>query len=55
MTNEEFAKVYESAKAIVSTWPEWKQNILELASKGTRDTPRPFVDNRRLNDKKSQS
>lgn len=43
MTEEEFAKVYADAKAIVDTRPAWKQNILEISDKPTRTAPREPV------------
>lgn len=45
MSESEFQEAYEIAKAAVESWPAWKRNWLENASKPTVEVPREFVDN----------
>lgn len=42
---QHFIKTLERASEIVSTWPEWKRNILSNSAKPMWDTPRQPVDN----------
>lgn len=44
----EYAKILKTindASRIVSTWPEWKQNILEKSGSPTVSTPRKPIAN----------
>ena len=43
MTEQEIKKQIENAKAIVASWPEWKQNILAYSASASRQTPRTPV------------
>lgn len=45
MSKEEFDKQMQIAVDIVSSWPIWKQNLLEQSSKATVLVPRePVID-----------
>ena len=48
MNEEEFAEQLEIASNLVSTWPVWKQNVLQLYSSPTVAEARLPVDNNRL-------
>lgn len=43
MSREEFQRHQAMAKSLVTTWPKWKQNILENSSKPTVSVPRTPV------------
>jgi hypothetical protein len=45
MSQEELDKQFALASALVKTWPEWKQKILEISLSPTVPVPREPVDN----------
>ena len=45
MTKEEVQKQVESATRLVSTWPQWKRNILIQSAQPTVSEPRTPVNN----------
>ena len=50
MSQEELDEQFALASALVKTWPEWKQKILEISLSPTVAVPRKPVDNSRAPD-----
>ena len=45
MSKEDFAAFLQWASAVVSQWPQWKQNVLKNSMRPTRSSPRVPVCN----------
>jgi hypothetical protein len=48
VSDREFREHLIQASRVVSTWPAWKQKLLEQSSKPTVDVPRNPVDNQKV-------
>ncbi len=53
MSQAELDKQFTLASTLVKSWPEWKQNILEISLSPTVAVPREPVDNSRATDEPS--